>query len=546
MNLKGRLSSCVLAALLLVTVWTFPARAEESALPEVPAVTVAGVRVTDGAHFEVGLRISAKQFQTVGVVLSYDTEKLIPVDWSGMDAAIPAAASWNAAAPAALHTVGMNALAGKPALAYRDSAPDAHRGYIYLGADALQYTALHDAQVATVRFRYAADVAPEAVTMPTAEALAAGAADSFTVELAPAENAADAIPGAPVLVTASADLVYRPDTAAFTLTDGLGVSTGGAAFDGKYAITFFDWDGRVIDAIAAEGDAGKAVQDFAALESVKDTLEGKPGYRFDKWLAVDRDLEPVHGTFSSNDHAISKENPDTSVNDVADFQHVTASMLVKASYVAVDASNGDEKDFVNQGAGLQPLTDARTYYAFGTPSYYQYGGATKSGGQYAIRCPIGRGSARRAVKPAIAAQIFTSDTDSTTLKIDLTNTDATSFEIVVPRNTIRVEYTAIDTDGFVAWTGADARSDKQTVQAAVYVKEGAFALLADTAYNAYVKAGAWDAAVDEFTFQAAGYPKVASGNLNDAKTKLQTYITENSITTKPTRSQMDSALAAYK
>ena len=45
-------------------------------------------------------------------------------------------------------------------------------------------------------------------------------------------------------------------TVQFTLEDGPSVDTGGSQLSGggDYAVTFFDWDGRVIDAIPAPQD----------------------------------------------------------------------------------------------------------------------------------------------------------------------------------------------------------------------------------------------------------------------------------------------------
>ena len=56
-------------------------------LPERPEVTAVGNLVTnDGGkthtgYFELSLRVSAKAFQSAGVVLTYDSTVLHPVDW---------------------------------------------------------------------------------------------------------------------------------------------------------------------------------------------------------------------------------------------------------------------------------------------------------------------------------------------------------------------------------------------------------------------------------------------------------------------------------
>ena len=578
-----------------------PAPEGNSDAPTIPDITVAGVGVGD-AFFELSLRVSARQFQTVGVVLSYDAAVLTPVAWTGgetNDDGTPKAVElsahkdWNS--PEILPTKGADGLAGKPALAYMGYETDTGetegtegsageavetptgRAYLYLGADTLKYAELKDERVVTVRFQ--GD--PTKVTMPTA--LADYSDERYTVCLAPAHTAAvtESIPGVQVLATTSGDGgtltsydTYTAPAASTSETEGgeggAGEETGGetggdtgktpctlqfklgdwpsadgsGGGSGDYAITFFDWDGRVIDAIAAPQDAAQAVADWQAQQPIKDRLANKPGYEFESWLVVEQTedgLKSEHSALTSRKAAAGTTPADQA--DFADLSKYTedpsVSVLVQAAYKTTEDVNGKNGEDAS-------LAEDYSRYQFGQPTFYQYGSVDQNNGQYALRCTVDRNDVLRADVPTVMVQVNVgsgSDMQMVTVKVDLENTDSTGFEVVVPKNTTSVSYQVLDTYGKTNWTTGEERSMIKRVDHAEIVRGGAFALLADEAYRAS-QGGTWTNAVNAQCFIDAGYTRVTESNLEDAKTALANATATNGAPLD--RAGADQALTAYK
>ncbi len=514
-------------------------------LPAVPEVTVEGNRVDSKAEwFELSLRVSGARFQTAGVVLAYDTAVLRPVDWTAGATVDVTGKTWSAAT--VLPTKGSDGLGGKPALAYvPDHEADAPAyGYLYLGADTLAFTDLDKERVVTVRFTYE-DPDNKTVTMPTAEAVAAAEPGTrYTIELAPDTVAAAAIPGMPLLTTVEdstavdgsikayeygkdytvgsgdeAETVtdYAP---VFVFKDGPSAGAGGAAGStGNYAITFFDWDGRVIDAIAAEANATAAVTNWQSQSGIQARLKNKPGYEFECWIVVEQVEEAL--VSEHQDRTSRKTNGGTAPTDKADFSDLTKyttdlskSVLVQAAYKTTTAVNGGNGD----GASL---VESYSEYKFGTPTFYQYGSVDANNGQYAVRCTVSRNDALRTDQPTVLAKVYVqagAGLEVVTVKVDLENTDQTSFEVVVPRSTTQITYTVLDTYGLAAWTNGTIRSQEEDAQSGDIIREGALARLADEAYNAS-RTGVWSTEINAQCIIDAGFPSAAT-RLEAAKTAL--------------------------
>ena len=543
------------------------------AAPEVPAVTVRVAQVSD-TYLELGLDVSAQRFQTVGAVLSYDATKLQPVLWTEDSEGKPIDISvtgdgWTD--PAVISTKGPDDLAGKPALAYAGHTEQdgvqtpTERGYLYLGADTLQYNDLSEKRVVTVRFRYCEGVKPGDVTMPGAvnpkgTATEAPSEGPYTIEFATKAEAAEAIPGYPLLVTTgggqdgsvvgySYDPAVTPgedDLKAAFAFGGKSVNTGTGG--GGYAITFFDWDGRVIDAISAEKNATSAVETWQDQQWIQDRLTNKPGYEFDTWIYVaqtDNGLQSEHGNLTSR-----KANGTNAPTDAADFSDLDA-YLAKPYYspetsnsVLVQATYKTTEDVNNKNGQDALLVYDYTYYSFDEPTFYQYGAADANNGQYAVRCNVHRNSVLRADTPTVLAKVYVgsgSNIQIVSVKVDLENTDDTSFEVVVPKGTTEVRYQVRDSYGFTNWTNGTIRSVEPAVPKETIVREGAFALLVAEALK--VKSGgSWDTAVNAQAFIDAGYTKVNNSNLAAAQDALR----DATGTTVLTRAEADAALSAYK
>lgn len=586
-----RILSILMAVTLLggTVAQAVEAREKETRIAlEAPKVTVVGNHVTDTdkkGDYELSLYVQGDQFQTVGVVLSYNPEKLAPVAWDN-DTAIAVSPGWTKILP----TKGIDDLSGKPALLCAkatapapepepDTIDDASEGeietpvppaasgraYLYLGAEALQGRDYSESEtrVVTVRFRLAAE--DTKIVLPTA-----GQEESeiFDICLATdAEILGTSIPGMPLRATVldGSDLPvtykYRqnlatgeegaenPYTVAFDTRDGDSINTGSSEpiGGGGNAITFFDWDGRAIDAVSAEADT--AAQVVAGWENLHRERLSKPGYAFDRWLVVYENndgngLRTVGGTFTSNNAKLDMTDPVVQ-QDAADLSNLFkngTSVFLQAAYYATEE--------VNQGEGVDTsLVSSKTYYTFGDPTFYQYGGVDSANGQYAVRYTVERASAVRAREPVVIAKVYVgsgSNTQYLTVKVDLENTDSTNFEVVVPKATTSIQCQILDAYGASAWIFGTARNDWTNDGNTKIVKNGAFDRLMDEAVAAAANAGhVWNAEINTQCFMDAGYTGVNnSTKLNDAQQKLTAAVISNGGK-KLTDAQANAALSGY-
>ena len=120
MSLKKIIAiSLSLALMLLCGMPTVLADGETETGPELPAVpqvTVTGVNVENTEYFELGVKVTAGSFQSVGLILGYDTKTLVPVNWQDGSAVNVSGSGWDA--PTVLMTKGADGLSGKAWLAY--------------------------------------------------------------------------------------------------------------------------------------------------------------------------------------------------------------------------------------------------------------------------------------------------------------------------------------------------------------------------------------------------------------------------------------------
>lgn len=566
MSLKKMIAICLTLALMLVC--GMPGvQAEGEAEPaagEVPRVTVTGVTVTGTEYFELGVKVKTETFQSVGLVLGYDTEVLQPVNWRDGGAVTVSGSGWES--PTVLMTKGSDGLSGKPGLAYHASG-DTY-AYVYVGANALQYTELggeDGEQVVTVRFQRQKDDGGELklVTMgPTTD-------HSNTVEFAPAAVAEASIVGYQAMASTNADTFYTEGAGDWhvefgVVTDGPGIGTGTTTgSSGDYAVTFFDWDGRVIDAIAT--DPGSASSDVTAFtERLKaqagSPLTSKKGYDFYNWLLVregENGLTTAHNTFVAAATEAEYTTGDAAL-DFADFSNLAAlvsgelqetspgagdgtkSILVQAAYV--------ENESCNTGVGTNNVTEGtKIYYTISDPVYTRYGSANdKAGsenGQYSITYTVRRENAAdqgvtKLRQPAIYVTMKPSKTNRAqdiVMKIDLTNTDETTFEVIPTRLIEQVDVAVIDTYGFSSWPNSSGRSETTDCAKSQFVLMGSWGFVRDQAIDMLNTLGAnylddskwsadWGVNADAATFKDGG---LVTGTLNaaqlkDAKTKILT------------------------
>jgi hypothetical protein len=535
-----------------------------------PEVKISGVRVTeDGTetgtetgYLEVSVHVSAADFQTVGVVLSYDMSVLTPVDW-GTGAEVPVNGTlWTTVVP----SKGADNFSGKPALARlaEERAPEPEptdpeapaaeedagtgesgRGYLYLGAESLVYQDVAETRLVTVRFKIAEAGSGYAdVTYPAeGEALTD---NSKTLCLAPETVAEAAAPGAQVFLTVGEPAetlgeelnpdgveVYQlkyyawrttvekyeennetPCTVSFGVEKGAGIgaSSSEPIGGGGNAITFFDWDGRAIDAVSAEPETAAAV--VAAWEkSHAARLENKPGYEFDCWLVVEEKndgngLVTSNGTFTSNDTRLGTGNP-----DVADLSHLFTeekkSVFLQAAYYAKTTGNGFSEDLVN--GGKTDNTDR--YYTISDPVYTRYGAADAVAGSYSLTMTVtrlqedGETGVTRLREPAIWVAMTPAAGGANIMNlIRLENTDETTFEIVTTKQIGTVTYKVIDVYGVSNWPGCADRSDvtKGSRNRNTCITLGTQGYLAEQAYNVY-QGGNWEATVNNWAFADCYY-----------------------------------------
>lgn len=473
-------------ALALLLSVMIPGFAVEGELPEepettMPRLTIVGTGIKNTEFFEVSLLVRADQFQTAGVVLSYDTAVLRPVDWTEAAAQLQVGNSWSSA-NAAIPSIGtdvqkegaVRSVSGKPALAYEvndELEPDHGRGYLYLGADALRYADLDDERVVTVRFQYAEGKNFDDVSMPVS---AARSSDSLALCLAPADVAREAIPHArALLTTGNTDGItldcytYAEDITEGSgdkacevvfqkIPDGKSVSTGTGA-GGGYAITFFDWDGRVIDAITVEpGSAETSVRDWESKNQGR--LTNKAGYAFDEWLVVQENndgkgLVTAHETFTSNDAKLPAANEDLA--KWADlFPEGKTSVFLQAAYYATEDINTGISDATASNYTVTPI------------AYTRYGGATADDGKYSITLEVrrenkaGKGVTRARMPGVVVKMQPTAGGNAIFTLLSLENTDVTTCEVVPNKQISSVEYYFIDsaTAPRGSWPDAGNRS----------------------------------------------------------------------------------------
>ncbi len=507
-------------------------------LPEVPEVIVVGNNVNGAGEFlEVSLRVNGWRFQSVGVVLSYDTGVLTPVDWNDPTQPLTPKESWTTVVP----TKGTDLLSGKPALVTvaasedspseteegEDSLPETpSRAYLYLGADALQAMDLEHERVVTVRF---AITEGKTVTLPQT---GHETEESNTLCLAANESILDtSIPGMPLITTTldqdglpvehpyhkviSADETETLYTVQFESEAGPSVNTGTTVSGGGKAITFFDWDGRAIDAVSA--DDGNAAAVIEAWEDAhEDRLTNKPGYAFDCWLVVyenndGKGLVTKNETFTSNDEKLDRTNPDIS-EDIAKPSELFKdgnSVFLQAAYYAKTTANGFTDDLVN--GGKTDNTDR--YYTISEPVYTRYGAADAVAGSYSLTMTVtrlqedGNTGVTRLREPAIWVAMTPAGGGANIMNlIRLENTDTTTFEVVTTKQIASVTYKVIDVYGISNWPGCADRSDvtKGARNRNTCITLGTQGYLAEQAYNVY-QGGTWESTVNNWAFADCYY-----------------------------------------
>lgn len=149
---KSRITSICLAFVCLLTMTTgaFAEIASDN-LADAPEVRIVAAGIDNGTYLELGMSIDSgaeKTFQSAGMVLSYDPNKITPVKWKAdpETETLPAInvyhimdgdtnpLYWDGATP--LDTKGADQISGKTALAYRETVGSETTGYLYLAAEA--------------------------------------------------------------------------------------------------------------------------------------------------------------------------------------------------------------------------------------------------------------------------------------------------------------------------------------------------------------------------------------------------------------------------
>ncbi len=504
----------ILAMLMTVTLLTgtvgYLGEQTQAAAVE-PEVMISGVKVTeDGTetgkatgYLEVSLEVQAENFQTAGVVLSYDTGVLTLVDWKDPAEAPELTENWTTVIP----SKGADRFSGKPALGRLEESGEAGteegagaRGYLYLGADSLRYQDLSTEaeRLVTVRFQIKKDAEGDYLPVNVPGAGESLTNPNKTLCLAPEGVAEEAIPGAQVMlsvgvpeeeVTDGSELnpiegyvqkyyawrsteskyAENDETAckvSFRVGPGKSINTGGEEIvgGGDYAITFFDWDGRAIDAISAPEDATTNVNAWMNHTEVQKRLGNKAGYEFDQWLVVyeNNDGEGLHtagGTFTSNDSALDLTNAIVKA-DVADLSDISGytnekdkdskSVLLQASYKATADINTGVAGAAAQHYTVKPI------------AYTRYGGATSDDGKYSITLEVKRlntadKGVTRARTPGVVVKMQPTAAGAQPIftLLSLENTDTVTCEMVPNKQVASVEYYFIDANTSPGnWPGA--------------------------------------------------------------------------------------------
>lgn len=537
-----------------------------------PKVAVVCSNIDDaGKYLEVGLEVTAVDFQTVGVVLSYDKTVLTLVEWgtSETDTEIPVTGNWTTVVP----TKGADDMAGKPGLATlpetktastddSEAVEDSNRAYLYLGADRLQFAdTLTDHRVVTARFAIKNETALKLLTEESAETDLTN--EDYTVCLAAdMEILKTSKPGASVLMTTrKTETELNKYTYGTVISSDQGtpcavvfktgkdsVNTGGASETvkgGSYAITFFDWDGRVIDAISASETVTdgqqKLIQTIENRLKVGGDLE-KAGYEFDQWLVVYQandgsGLQTLNQTFTSNNTPI-----DTATNgDYIDFSRKKLSQVTtEALATVVNGSDGagnamaatpDSMSVLVQAAYKATaeintgLSDATASNYTVTPiAYTRYGIATPSDGKYSITLQVERKNkaekgVTRAQTPGVVVKMQPSAGGNAIFTLlTLENTDVTTCEIVPNKQISLVEYYFIDsaTAPRGSWPDAGNRSPLNVKIAQTgdngFLRLGTIGYINQMARDTTLSDEDWAKAIDAQTFTDAGlnYTNIAT------------------------------------
>lgn len=572
----------LLLGLMVVVILLSMFAATADNVPGPADVKVVATKV--GNELEIGLNINTGdtgKFQSMGLLLSYDPTKLAPMDWGTNSVSAPSVESikdaWTGGG--LLDTQSDEKIYARAANAFTVGEGESQKGYLYLSADLLRAGALEETvatetgdattrpNTTTASGKNIAYI--EKATTASTQAVVARfhiGAGATVDDLAASIDVAQVTPadleGFPMQVTSavgSVDAVsYIADNTTYKtagistqdvnlsflwIADGVSVNAGGGSSlpGGDYVITLFDWDGRVLDAISSDSNATALLGNYNPdptkqtgwyTSPFADKLEQKKGYKFDKWLVVDRDkdglIETEHGTLTSNltplDPAVSGDVATlTDISTYAKTDKNSKAVLLQASYVAKTAANRDTDDLVNGGNDVHNTTEDYSRYQFGEATYYQYGASDINNGQYAVRVPVSRNNVVRADTPTVLAQVTVRNNgkdEIVTVKVDLENTDATNFEVVVPRSCTQVTYTVLDTYGVEAWTTGTLRSQPGKSEKSTIIKEGAFALLMQEAWNVANKHATWSSAVNDQCLTDA--QTGLSGGLEAVKTKLET------------------------
>lgn len=489
-------------------------------LPVGDAVQVKINRISEDNTVEVSLKVKMAQFQSVGVVLEFNGDFLQVIGWDSLTPIPVTGTSWSAST--AVPTIGADNMAGKPALVYNDPNFAANsKSYLYLGADTLRYTNLNDELVVTVRLLCVSDPAQILADDDMRKdfiRLADKTLDGDTV-------LTESIPGCAALVTKGGDAVYADVPVTFALASDPSVNTGGSTtVTGSHAITFFDWDGKLIDAIAAEDNAALAVEEWEKTSQAA-VLKNKAGYDFHGWLKVSqgsKNLVTDSGLF------VAAPNAAYFAEKTVDFSQnlTTSSLFVQAAYVQNSTCNSG----VTDGTKINYTID--TDHAV----YTRYGSASSTDGKYSVTYTVRReNSANQGVtklrQPAVFV-VMKPDADDPTQniisKIDLTNTDETTFEVVPTRKIEAVEIKIIDTYDVAAWPSAGDCSLVSSVESGTFIKSGSWGFVRDQAIETIRELGtnyaneanwpsAWKNDADAATFTDGG---LRVTNLTTAKQNI--------------------------
>lgn len=498
-----------------------------------PAVTLSANQVNGGEILEVSLMVDQVGLTSLHTVLRYDPTALTLLDW---DAAQTPVEPEPGAPSTAGATIAPGYASGKPSLVYRPAKGE--DAYLYFAATTRESKATLEAgrALVTVRFKLsetafqavsAIDLEAETLDLTTLNALISVVEDEQT-----AQTVAASVPY-PVTANSETNLRYawageadvapyaKLEAPVWTLKRAASLYPAGSGAGGAVA-TFFDWDGRVVDAIALPTDAGDL---NAAVTAVQEGLSEKPGYDFDRWLRVYQigdDLRPLNGTFTSNLDGLDEKNP-----DLADFKTAAAgkeAIFVQAAYKA--------NDTLRRIGGDKPaayVLDVENIY------YTRYGAATEKDGKYSITLTFRRTleeggkqvGVQRAVEPGVIAAMTPSAGELADLFsfVSVENQEAIQVELVPTRDISKVSFYLVDVNGVAAWPNAASRSGSSySIPAADFIKYGTANYICEQAILSLNgdSQSEWDKYVDAQTFKDALGKAV--GNVETAKTAVMTKL----------------------